>query len=88
MTPKAPDQEAAGSGTSVAPAVKAGEGTHEEQAAYEAGNLASKRGAPTRPPLGYSNAEVKAWYRGYKDHANPQKGGPVDGIADGYRKDY
>lgn len=72
----------------LAPLEKPGEGPEEEKLAYEAGQLASKRGTPSRPPLGYSNAEVKAWYAGYKAHANPQTGGPVEGIEGGYRRDY
>lgn len=75
-----------GTGT-VAPTEKAG-GEEAISAAWEAGNLASKRGTPTRPPLGYSNAEVKAWYAGYKAHANPQTGTRVEDIEGAYRGSY
>lgn len=76
-----------GEGT-VAPATKANETDRDLSNAWDAGHLASQRGAPTKPPLGYSDAEVKAWYAGYKAHANPQTGEPVEGITEGYRKDY
>lgn len=62
--------------------------------AYEAGYLASQRGTPNRPPLGYTDVEVRAWYAGYKSHANPNSRRSLvkeegDGQAeDGYRKDY
>lgn len=84
----ATDQEAAGSGTPVAPDAKPGEGQGEYEAAFDAGALASKRGTPSRPPLDYSDLEVKGWYAGYKSHANPQSGGPVEDIPEGYRGDY
>lgn len=72
----------------LAPETKPGEGQAEYDAAFEAGVLASKRGSPGRPPLGYSQLEVKGWFAGYKHHANPQSGGPVEDIDSGYRKDY
>jgi hypothetical protein len=61
--------------------------------AYEAGYLASQRGTPNRPPLGYTDVEVRAWYAGYKSHANPNSRRSLvegeDGQAEGgYRKDY
>lgn len=90
VTPaKAASEEAADvQGSPVAPPVKPGEGEREHEAAWEAGLLASKRGTPSRPPLGYSDAEVKAWYAGYKSHANPNSEGRVEDIGSGYRKDY
>lgn len=85
VTPKPADQEAQDSSPKVAPDTRAGEDTAE---AYKAGYKASQQGHPTRPSIYYTEAEVKEWYRGYKAHANPQTGGPVDGITGGYRGDY
>lgn len=85
VTPKAPSPEAEDiQGSPVAPPPT----TDEYPDAFQAGYKASQHGTPSRPPLEYSNAEVKAWYRGYKAHANPQTGGPVDGIEGGYRGVY
>lgn len=84
VTPKSETDQA----PPVAPETKPGEGEKEYNEAFDAGVEASKRGAPTRPPLGYSLLEVKGWYAGYKSHANPQAGGPVKDIDSGFRKDY
>lgn len=90
-TPKAADQEAQDVQGSPVPDTDAArdqvpDGIDKE--AYQAGYDASKRGTPSLPPLTYSDDEVKAWYRGYKSHANPQNGGPVADIEGGYRGNY
>lgn len=65
-----------------------GASTDEHPEAYQAGWAASVHGAKGRPPLEYSDEEVRAWYRGYKAHANPNAETPVAGIQAGYRQDY
>lgn len=49
--------------------VEAGEGNRE---ALYAGNAASVKGHPSKPPHDYSPAEQRAWYVGYNAHANPK----------------
>jgi hypothetical protein len=56
--------------------------------ARQAGYTASQRGTPSRPPLGYTEGEAKAWYAGYKEHANPNARASVNDVAKGYRGDY
>lgn len=62
--------------------------TDEFPEAYEAGWKASAHGTRNRPPLEYSDDEVRAWYRGYKAHANPNAEQPVADIQKGYRENY
>ena len=57
-------------------------------AAYEAGRRASETGAKGVPPAEYNGIEVRAWYEGYKSHANPNAEGQVKGIDKGYRSKY
>ena len=66
-------------------AAKAAEGF---DAAYAAGRRASETGAKGVPPAEYNGIEVRAWYEGYKSHANPNAEGQVKGIDKGYRDKY
>lgn len=83
MTPPAPEKPPAPEGEAPQQTV----GDILEQA-FNAGYKASQNGTPIRPPAGYTDVEVRAWYAGYKQHANPNSRGSVDGIETGYRKDY